>query len=280
MLRIISFKYSSRFRDFQRRRRAASRRTARINIQIDQPRSHNSSLLWWEHCRKAQVAIQLFNEYDNYFSHMPRLCKNTCSEPRHQADDGPEPTACLPSTRHHYWHSLYSSFAPLSPTVCSCFCEKNSKKKTIHLGHSSENLGSRFLCHPPTPTLIPFAWLWWSWVGGSVTMETGAEAVEGSQWVKRGGWGDGDGKDRKRLWTGRCRGIHERSSDASLTQTEAANSFFFVFFFNSPFSGGNLQLWFYWKAPRWKQRASPSPPAFRPSTLVGKAVTNAPDVLR
>lgn len=73
-------------------RPAVSRRGAGINIQIDLPppprspsSSHNSSLLWWEHCRRAQVAIQLFNEYDNYFSHMPRLCTNTCSGAQHQA---------------------------------------------------------------------------------------------------------------------------------------------------------------------------------------------------
>lgn len=30
------------------------------------------------------MAIQLFNEYDNYFSHMSRLCTNTCSGAQHQ----------------------------------------------------------------------------------------------------------------------------------------------------------------------------------------------------
>lgn len=75
---------------------AVSRRGAGINIQIDLPppspsSSHNSSLLWWEHCRRAQVAIQLFNEYDNYFSHMPRLCTNTCSGAQHQEAMEPSP---------------------------------------------------------------------------------------------------------------------------------------------------------------------------------------------
>lgn len=37
------------------------------------------------------MAIQLFNEYDNYFSHMPRLCTNTCSGAQHQAAMEPSP---------------------------------------------------------------------------------------------------------------------------------------------------------------------------------------------
>lgn len=208
----------------------------------------------------------------------PGFAKTPALNPGIRRMMDPSRRRCLPSTRHHYWHSLYSSFAPLSLTVCSCFYEKKKKKKTIHLGRSLENLGSRFLRHPPTPTLIPFAWLWWSWVGGSVTMETGAEAAEGSQWVKRGGWGDGDGKDRKRLWTGRCRGIHERSSDASLTQTEAANSLGLFFLIHR--SAAETSSYGFIEKHLAEQRASPSPPAFRPSTLVGKAVTNAPDVLR
>lgn len=127
-----------------------SRRTARINIQIDQPRSHNSSLLWWEHCRKAQVAIQLFNEYDNYFSHMPRLCKNTCSELRHQADDGPEPTALFAiNTPSLLTFSLF--------IVCSSFAHcllLFLRKKTKKINSSRTLLGEPRL-PVPSPSTNP-----------------------------------------------------------------------------------------------------------------------------
>lgn len=43
--------------------------------------SHNSFLLRWERCHKAQVAIQLFDEHDNYFSHMPRRFKAPALNP-------------------------------------------------------------------------------------------------------------------------------------------------------------------------------------------------------
>ena len=175
--------------------------------------SQNPFLLWWEHSHKAQVSIQLFDEQDNYFNHMPRLTTAPDLSPA-PGRDGLEPSSvCHWQTIFidvffiHYlllYLSLFALFFIISILAIP---------STTHLPPSTTtHTHSQFLL-PPTPTPIPFTWLCRARVGESVTMETGAEAVEGSLWERERG-----GKERKTGSCGRCRGIHEWSSDANLVQ--------------------------------------------------------------
>lgn len=116
-------------------------------------------------------------------------------------------------------------------------------------------------------------------------METGAEAVEGSLWERRGGI-DGDRKRGKRLRTGQCWGIHEWSSHAGLTQKkkkkqQVGNELY------SQVSGGSTELWFESRTPHLTISAfsifSPLPPHSSVRSFQwdsGKAMSNAPDVMR
>lgn len=125
------------------------------------------------------------------------------------------PAHCLPLTNHLYWYSLYSLFAPLSFAVCPFFI--------IHIlailstPHPASQPSS--LSRPPTPTPIPFTWLCRARVWESVTMETGAEAVEGS--LKE--TGENRWREWRRLRTEWCWRIHEWSSDVNLTQQRKGN---------------------------------------------------------
>lgn len=92
-----------------------------------------------------------------------------------------------------------------------------------HLGYSFNpppSLTAQFpLSQPPTPTPIPFTWLCRARVWESVTMETGAEAVEGSLRET----GENRCREGRRLRTEWCWGIHEWSSDVNLTQQRKGN---------------------------------------------------------
>lgn len=148
--------------------RGESTRRPGINIQIDltpssRSPSHNSSLLWWEHCRGAQVAIQLFNEYDNYFSHMPRLCTNTCSGVQHQAAMEPSPRcphAVIVDVLFIRRFTLFTFPSTFFALIFHCFSgggEEGGGGDSSRQLLGEPLLPTRFLRHPPTPTLIPFA---------------------------------------------------------------------------------------------------------------------------
>lgn len=151
------------------------------------------------------MAIQLFDEHDNYFSHMPRLFKAPALNPT-SGRDGLEPKTLFAADKPSL---LTFSLFIICPFIARCLPSFLKKKNHFHLGHSFNNPDSQFLLEPPTPTPIPFTWLWWARVGESVTMETGAEAVEGSQWERRGE--KETETERKSLRTGQCWGIHEQS---------------------------------------------------------------------
>lgn len=116
---------------------------------------------------------------------------------QHQAAMDSSQRHCLLPTNRLYWHSLYSLFAALSLAVCPL---KKKSKNLSHLCHSfnpppSTHPTPSFLFRPQPPTHIQFTWLCRARVGESVTMETGAEAVESSLW-ERGGKRDEEEKTK------------------------------------------------------------------------------------
>lgn len=107
-------------------------------------RSHNSFLLRWERCHKAQVAIQLFDEHDNYFSHMPRRFKAPALNPT-SGRGGLRPKTLFATNKP--WLLTFSLFIICS-FISRCLPFFFFLNRS-HLGHSFDNPGSRFPHQPP-----------------------------------------------------------------------------------------------------------------------------------
>lgn len=163
--------------------------------------SDNSFLLWWDHCHKAQVAIQLFDEHHNYFSHMPRL--STAPDPiQTPARDESEPRA------------LFAADKPslLTFSLVCCLLLFLSLFSLILL-----NLAIPLAPTPQTPTLthnflLPstptqFTWLCRASRGKCHYGNRGRGSVCGRR---------GERDEGERMGAGRCRGIQGWSSAAEL----------------------------------------------------------------